>query len=82
MKPFTIIVLLSVSAVALSFYKVEVEMEVSHSLTIDSLGACQGISYQNGRVFLYGDREVGMIREGIAVTSSRKDNVHLVNVNF
>jgi len=27
------------------------------------LGACQGISYQNGKAFLYGDREVGMIRQ-------------------
>lgn len=38
-------------------------MTVTRTLTIDSLGACQGISYQNGRIFLYGDREVGMIRE-------------------
>ena len=38
-------------------------MAVTRTLTIDSLGACQGISYQNGRIFLYGDREVGMIRE-------------------
>jgi len=38
-------------------------MAVIRTLTIDSLGACQGISYQNGRIFLYGDREVGMIRE-------------------
>ena len=27
------------------------------------MGACQGVSYQNGKVFLYGDREVGIIRE-------------------
>ena len=33
------------------------------SITVDSLGACQGSSYLNGRVYLYGDREVGMIRE-------------------
>lgn len=39
------------------------EMQLSHSLTIDSLGACQGISWQNGKAYLYGDREVGMIRE-------------------
>lgn len=32
-------------------------------MTIDSLGACQGISYQKDRIFLYGDREVGVIRE-------------------
>jgi hypothetical protein len=39
------------------------EMQLSHSLTIDSLGACQGISWQKGKAYLYGDREVGMIRE-------------------
>lgn len=38
-------------------------MQLNRSITIDSLGACQGISYQNGRIFLYGDREAGMIRE-------------------
>jgi hypothetical protein len=39
------------------------DMKIIQSYTIDSLGACQGISYQHGRIFLYGDREVGMIRE-------------------
>jgi len=38
-------------------------MKITRAVTIDSLGACQGISYQNGRIFLYGDREVGVIRE-------------------
>lgn len=38
-------------------------MKIDRSYTIDSLGACQGVSYQNGKIFLYGDREVGMIRE-------------------
>lgn len=38
-------------------------MAISRSFTTDSLGACQGISYQNGKVFLYGDREAGIIRE-------------------
>ncbi len=38
-------------------------MQIIHSQTIDSLGACQGVSYQQGNLFLYGDREVGMIRE-------------------
>lgn len=32
-------------------------------LSIDSLGACQGISVQQNKIFLYGDREVGVIRE-------------------
>jgi hypothetical protein len=38
-------------------------MRIKQEQSIDSLGACQGVSIQNGKVFLYGDREVGMIRE-------------------
>jgi hypothetical protein len=38
-------------------------MTLRSSQSLDSLGNCQGISNQNGRLFLYGDREVGMIRE-------------------
>jgi len=49
--------------VLLASFTTEVNMAIQHSSNIDSLGACQGISYQNGRIFLYGDREVGMIRE-------------------
>jgi hypothetical protein len=41
----------------------QISMSVDRETTVDSLGACQGVSYQNGRIFLYGDREVGMIRE-------------------
>ena len=37
-------------------------MQLTKAVTIDSLGACQGISHLNGQVYLYGDREVGMIR--------------------
>jgi hypothetical protein len=37
-------------------------MKLKKAITIDSLGACQGISYLNGQVYLYGDREVGIIR--------------------
>lgn len=40
-----------------------INMQIDRTLTIDSLGACQGVSYQKGRLFLYGDREFGMIRE-------------------
>jgi hypothetical protein len=39
-----------------------INMQMDRSWTVDSLGACQGASYQNGKLFLYGDREVGMIR--------------------
>lgn len=38
------------------------DLAVITSTTIDSLGACQGVSYQAGKAYLYGDREVGMIR--------------------
>ncbi|MDO6430426.1 hypothetical protein Q4E93_07505 [Flavitalea sp. BT771] len=38
-------------------------MKIDQPYTVDSLGACQGISYQDGRIFLYGDREVGIVRE-------------------
>ncbi len=37
--------------------------QISRTITIDSLGACQGISRQGERYFLYGDREVGVMRE-------------------
>ena len=40
-----------------------VDQQLNRAITVDSLGACQGISYQKGHIFLYGDREVGMIRE-------------------
>ncbi|MBB6109479.1 hypothetical protein SAMN05421821_104108 [Mucilaginibacter lappiensis] len=46
-----------------AFLNKTVDMTIARTITIDSLGACQGISYQNGRIFLYGDREVGIIRE-------------------
>jgi hypothetical protein len=46
-----------------AFKSAEVTMTLKRETSVDSLGACQGISYQKGRIFLYGDREVGMIRE-------------------
>ena len=49
--------------VLITSFTAEVSMKIDHSFNIDSLGACQGISYQNKRIFLYGDREAGMIRE-------------------
>jgi hypothetical protein len=47
----------------ISRYAGDVQMSIKHAYKLDSLGACQGISYQSGRIFLYGDREVGVIRE-------------------
>jgi hypothetical protein len=49
----------------LSFYSLPVAMNIQHSLSLDSLGACQGAHYQHGKVYLYGDRETGVIREYI-----------------
>lgn len=60
MKLFTISALFFLSSF---FMTGDVKMKIDHSLTIDSLGACQGVSYQHENIFLYGDREVGMIRE-------------------
>lgn len=62
MKKFIAIALLGVVCL-LAFVKANIDVQLVRATTIDSLGACQGISYQNGRIFLYGDREVGMIRE-------------------
>ncbi|PZR21988.1 MAG: hypothetical protein DI535_27180 [Citrobacter freundii] len=58
---FTTLVL---PAVVLTFsFRYAIDMKIEKAYSVDSLGACQGVSYQDGRVFLYGDREVGMIRE-------------------
>ncbi len=46
----------------LSTNRSQVSMKIEHAYSVDSLGACQGISYQDGRLFLYGDREVGVVR--------------------
>jgi hypothetical protein len=48
---------------AITAFKADVGMSIQLSQSVDSLGACQGVSYQNGRIFLYGDREIGIIRE-------------------
>ena len=47
----------------LLFFSLQAIAQVSRTFTIDSLGACQGISRQNDKYFLYGDREVGVMRE-------------------
>ena len=62
MKLLLIFLIMSI-AFALSSSNKAPDMKVAQSYSIDSLGACQGISYQKGRIFLYGDRETGMIRE-------------------
>lgn len=40
-----------------------IKVSVVDSLTADSLGACQGVYIQGNNMFLYGDREVGVIRK-------------------
>lgn len=43
-------------------FKNSIVGKINRTTTLDSLGACQGVSYQNGKYFLYGDREVGVMR--------------------
>lgn len=42
--------------------KDSISMELQKPSTIDSLGACQGAKFLDGDVYLYGDREVGVLR--------------------
>ena len=62
MKKIVVIALISLPGL-LAFVTFNIQMKLTRATSVDSLGACQGISYQKGRIFLYGDREVGMIRE-------------------
>ena len=64
-----------VSILALTPMHVRDIIPVTRSFSVDSLGACQGISVQGARIFLYGDREVGMIRE------YKSDHDSLVYIN-
>ncbi len=61
MKRLALIIVLS--TLLLTSFRAAMDMTIAHSYKVDSLGACQGASYQKGRIFLYGDREVGVIRE-------------------
>lgn len=49
--------------VLFSFFSSDLAMKINTTYTVDSLGTCLGVSYQKGKIFLYGDREVGIIRE-------------------
>lgn len=40
-----------------------VDWQITRSQTIDSLGACQGILVKGKHIYLYGDRETGVMRE-------------------
>jgi hypothetical protein len=63
MRPLLLLLLVGLCTAPVALYEGKPDMSLSHSFTIDSLGACQGISWQHGKAYLYGDREVGMIRE-------------------
>ncbi len=58
-----ITIFLLILTVAVASFQLQPQMSIKQSFIFDSLGACQGASYQNGNVFLYGDREVGVIRK-------------------
>ena len=62
MRSLSLLLAASLTAVLLSF-RAEIGMQFTSAQSVDSLGACQGVSNLDGRLFLYGDREVGVIRE-------------------
>jgi len=63
MKTTLSVISLLLAAWLTPFVQKNINTTIMRETTVDSLGACQGASYQKGRIFLYGDREVGMIRE-------------------
>src|ERR1700761_9032101 len=63
MRPTLLLLLIGLGMAGIAIDPGKPEMQLSRSYTVDSLGACQGISWQGGKAYLYGDREVGMIRE-------------------
>ena len=48
----------------------KIDLFLTKTFDIDSLGAGQGISIQKEKIFIYGDREVGMIREYVLKNDS------------
>jgi hypothetical protein len=59
-----IILFFLVNMPAIPAYCQDILLNTSGSLfSLDSLGACQGVSVINGRIYLYGDREAGILRE-------------------
>jgi hypothetical protein len=57
------LLLLSAGLVCAFTLPSSVALTITATTTASALGACQGASYQQGRLYLYGDREVGVIRE-------------------
>lgn len=59
----TLLLLITICSIgSIYWYEQTVNLTLAASITVDSLGACQGVSFQSGKAYLYGDREVGMIR--------------------
>lgn len=57
------ILILTLLTTGLGWLSADVMLTLQRATTVDSLGACQGVSYLGGKVYLYGDREVGVVRE-------------------
>ena len=64
------LVLLLAGTVSAFVFPASVELAVTATTTVEALGACQGASFQQGKVYLYGDREVGVVRAYTAGTDS------------
>ncbi len=45
-----------------TLFLASLKAQITKTFTLDSLGACQGISYINDKYFAYGDREIGVMR--------------------
>lgn len=56
----TVVILLVAFGCTLNAQKISIS--VQKTFTVDSLGACQGVFVNKGKLYLYGDREVGVLR--------------------
>jgi len=56
---------ISIAALALTMpHNLEAPVKaITKSQSVDSLGACQGVTVHGNTIFLYGDREVGVLRQ-------------------
>ena len=57
-----LVAMAALSGSLLMYTVLPIDVKIRRSFTVDSLGACQGAHYQHGKVYLYGDRETGMMR--------------------
>ncbi|WP_222431002.1 hypothetical protein [Mucilaginibacter pallidiroseus] len=63
MNTFKVIALTLFLGLMTAAFVADINVTLDCEATVDSLGACQGVSKIGNRFFLYGDREVGVIRE-------------------